>query len=402
MLFKTTDSAQQYPSAVTEAYKQLILGEGPSKDWLGWMTKPAELQKSKELRRICAIAEALQPTSDIVHIGAGGSIVGAECLDRLFTSKFNNGTPTIHYTGNTLSSLDIADLLAKLSNSYSIALTVYSKSGKTVEITETTNLIYELLCKKYGKRVAEQHVFAITGKSDSVLLDTAKANHWNTELIIQDNIGGRYGLMQPPVLLPAAVRGIDISELISGAAKAQSDFFDNPCNIAMQYASFLVTHHGNGKIIPYFAMNCQRSSDLLTWLLQLWGESISKNRVWGIPNGGLNSGALHYNGVGQQEAISIYGETQIRILPKTSAACTRFETLNNIMMDSALEAHRDGGTPCAVFELSLTPFEVAYFMQTQLYACAITGYATGVDPTEQEGVEAYKRIMRDKLKQLKN
>jgi glucose-6-phosphate isomerase len=194
--------------------ESLNSGTGPGSDFLGWLSLPEDIVP--QLDRIEKYAKHLRSITDTtVVIGIGGSYLGAKALSHSFASLTKTKHHEIIFAGQNISEDYLADLLEVLdTRNYSII--VISKSGTTTEPAIAFRILKDHLEKKVGKPSAADRIIAITDSAKGALRSLAEINGYET-LVIPDNIGGRYSVLTPVGLLPVAVSGLDIRQLIKGA-----------------------------------------------------------------------------------------------------------------------------------------------------------------------------------------
>lgn len=177
----------------------------------------------------------------LVVIGIGGSYLGARAVIEYMKSVnynlLNENTPKIYFVGNNMSSSYILDVL-KLCENKEVSINVISKSGTTTEPAIAFRIFREFMENKYGKEEAKKRIYCTTDQRKGTLKELSDANGYKT-FVIPDNIGGRFSVLTAVGLLPIAVSGVNIDELMKGAAKAQLDFSnaDISKNICYKYAA---------------------------------------------------------------------------------------------------------------------------------------------------------------------
>ena len=218
--FVTDEQLLEYENKIENTFKTIYDKLGAGNDFLGWVTLPSEMTKDF-IKDIKNQAELLRKKSEVfVVVGIGGSYLGAraviESLTHQFSSLINKGDETqIVYAGHNMSEDYLVELLELLDNKdYSMA--VISKSGTTTEPAVAFRILKNHLENKYGKEEAKTRIVAITDKERGALKTLANTECYKT-YIVSDNVGGRYSVLTPVGLLPIAVAGIDIEELVNGA-----------------------------------------------------------------------------------------------------------------------------------------------------------------------------------------
>ncbi|MCM0650749.1 glucose-6-phosphate isomerase [Clostridium swellfunianum] len=402
---------------VTEAHNMLHNGTGAGSDFLGWVDLPVNYDKD-EFSRIQKAAEKIKNNSDIlIVIGIGGSYLGARAaIESLSHSFYNNlpkakrGTPQIFFVGNNISSTYVTDLLEAI-DGLDISVNVISKSGTTTEPAVAFRIFKDYVEKKYGKEGAKERIFATTDKAKGALKSLADAEGYET-FVIPDDVGGRYSVLTAVGLLPIAVAGINIEELMKGAADARQDL-SNPNlseNDAYKYAAARNALYRKGKVTEILVNYEPALHFFNEWWKQLYGESEGKDNKGIFPAAVDFSTDLHSMGQYIQEGLRNIFETVINV-EKAKKEVTIEESAENIdglnflagkTMDfvnkkafqGTVLAHNDGGVPNIIVNLpELTPYHFGYAVYFFEKACGISGYINGVNPFDQPGVEAYKKNM---------
>ena len=264
---------------LTNARSLLETGRGLGGSFTGWVRFP-ETYDRKELERLIQTARIIREQSQVlVVIGIGGSYLGARAVLELLTSPNYNllcrDRPQIFFTGNTLSSDALSELLEYVEDR-SFSVLVISKSGTTLEPSVAFLLFRQLLEKKYGRVKARDRIFAITDRHDGALRALADQEGYAT-FSIPPSIGGRYSVLTAAGLLPLAAAKLDPEELLSGAADAmvrlRTPGQDNP---AWQYAAARNALYEGGKTIELLACYEPAFRCFGEWWKQLFGESEGK------------------------------------------------------------------------------------------------------------------------------
>jgi len=401
---------------VTVCYDMLIGKTGKGNNFLGWIDLPAQIDEDL-IKNIEADAKAIREKAEIlVVIGIGGSYLGARAVIDALSSPFTpiackSKNPLIVYAGNNISQDYHASLLDLLDNK-DYAIAVISKSGTTTEPAIAFRLLKNHLEKKYGIEEASSRIIAITDKSRGALKILSDKKGYKT-YVIPDDVGGRYSVLTPVGLLPIAVAGYNIRQLIEGAVEMRKLCMETAAlieNPAVCYAAVRTSLYRMGNQVEIL-VNYEPSLHYITeWWKQLYGESEGKEGEGLFPAGVDFTSDLHSMGQYIQEGQRILFETAIRIEKPCLMLTIPYEatdmdgmnfiagkTLHEVNSMAALGtklAHIDGDVPNleitlpAIDERSIG--ELIYFFE---FACGISGYLLGVNPFDQPGVEAYKKNM---------
>lgn len=401
---------------VVEVHRTLHLKD-TYEPFLGWVDLPHTYDQT-EFERIKKTAEKIRRDSDVfVVIGIGGSYLGAKAaFDSLHHHFYNQLSrderkgPEIYFAGQHMSESYVKDLFDVLEGK-EISVNVISKSGTTTEPAIAFRLFRTYMEKKYGKEEAAKRIYATTDRSKGALKALADEEGYET-FIVPDNIGGRYSVLTPVGLLPIAVSGLNIEEMMEGARKAQTDLLESCLrkNAAYQYATFRHLLYEKGKKIEMLVHYEPRLQSFAEWWKQLFGESEGKNGKGLFPASAKFSTDLHSIGQYIQEGPRHLFETVLHIeeitndivMEKTTTNTDGLDYLvgkslsfiNEKSFEGAVKAHTDGGVPNLVLHIPLfNEYYFGYLVYFFEKACAVSSLLLGVHPFNQPGVEAYKENM---------
>ena len=393
---------------------RLQKGDGIGGEFTGWVHLPTDYDR-EEFSRIKKAAGKIQSDSQaLVVIGIGGSYLGArgviECLCSPNYNLKKKDTPNIYFVGNGLSSEQLSETMALL-DGVDFSVNVISKSGTTTEPAVAFRFFRRLLEEKYGKDEAAKRIYATTDRKRGALKSLADENGYET-FVVPDDIGGRYSVLTAVGLLPIAVAGIDIDELMSGAAAMQEvcRADDMAANPAWQYAAARYELYRSGKRIEILAAYEPSFRFMAEWWKQLYGESEGKENKGLFPASVEFTADLHSMGQYIQQGERHIFETVVRFGASADENPVPFDPtdgdgLNFLAgksmdyiaaqaMDGTLLAHVEGGVPNIILRVgqknAFTLGEMIYFFE---YACGLSGYLLDVNPFDQPGVEAYKKNM---------
>jgi glucose-6-phosphate isomerase len=399
------------------AHEQLHSKTGAGSDYTGWVDLPHNYDR-EEFARIQQAAAQIQSDSDaLVVIGIGGSYLGARAAIEMLSHSFYNvlpkgkrKTPEIYFVGNNISSTYVTHLLQLLEGK-ELSVNVISKSGTTTEPAIAFRIFRELMEKKYGRDGARKRIYATTDQARGALKQLATAEGYET-FVIPDDVGGRYSVLTAVGLLPIAVAGIDIQAMMQGAADAATTF-NNPNvaeNLCYQYAAVRNSLYRKGKTTEIFVSYEPSMHFVAEWWKQLYGESEGKDQRGIFPAAVDFSADLHSMGQYIQDGVRNLFETVIQIgqVPEEIVIAEDAENLDGLnflagktmdfvnkkAFEGTMLAHTDGGVPNLVVTLQgMTAYDFGYMVYFFEKACGISGYLLGVNPFDQEGVEAYKKNM---------
>ena len=398
---------------VKAAHQQLTDKTGLGNDFLGWVTLPADYDK-EEFARIKAAAKKIQGNSDVfVVIGIGGSYLGARAaIEFLKSDKYNDlrkDTPAIYFAGNSISSTALQELV-QICEGKDVSINMISKSGTTTEPAIATRALRWMLERKYGTDGAKKRIYAITDPCKGALRQMAEEEGWET-FVIPPDVGGRFSVLSPVGLLPMAVAGIDIRQVMAGAAEAKETYnlrsFENPVWL---YAATRNLLYRNGKVMEIFESYEPSFKMFGGWWQQLFGESEGKDGKGIFPVSAEFTADLHSLGQMIQQGERNMFETMVRFAPPEHLYTIGGDYKNldglNYLEGKTLDfvdeqafrgtvaAHVDGGVPVMVMDCGelndAKVGEMFYFLEL---CCGVSAYMLGVNPFNQPGVEFYKRNM---------
>jgi glucose-6-phosphate isomerase len=402
---------------VTEAHNMLHNKTGAGNDFVGWVDLPVNYDKD-EFARIKKAAEKIKSNSDVlIVIGIGGSYLGARAaIESLSHSFYNNlpkgkrTTPQVFFAGNNISSTYMADLLEAI-DGMDISVNVISKSGTTTEPAIAFRIFKDYLEKKYGKEGARERIYATTDRARGALKSLADAEGYET-FVIPDDVGGRFTVLTPVGLLPIAAAGIDIDEMMKGAAAAREAYLttDIVSNDCYKYAAVRNALYRKGKVTEIL-VNYEPSLHYFNeWWKQLFGESEGKDHKGIFPAAVDFSTDLHSMGQYIQDGLRNIFETVVNVeKPRKEVtietspenidglnfvAGNTMDFVNKKAFQGTVLAHNDGGVPNIIVNVpQLDAYNFGYTAYFFEKACGISGYLNGVNPFDQPGVEAYKKNM---------
>lgn len=408
--FMNQHEVDYFSEFVGAAHHMLHEKKGPGSDFLGWVNLPLEYDR-EEFARIKEAAKRIRSNSDaLIVIGIGGSYLGARSAIESLSHTFHNqmsGTTQVYFAGQNISSTYLTHLL-ELVKDKDISLNVISKSGTTTEPAIAFRILRDYMEKKYGKEEARKRIYATTDASKGALKKLADEEGYES-FIIPDDVGGRYSVLTAVGLLPIAAAGLDIDQMMAGAAAAAKKY-NNPdlaTNESYQYAAVRNALYRKGKTIELL-VNFEPSLHYVSeWWKQLFGESEGKDQKGLYPASVDFTTDLHSMGQYVQEGRRDLIETVVAVnkarielaIPTDADDLDGLNFLSGMTMDEVNKkaavgtrlAHVDGGVPNLIVELDelneYTYGEMVYFFEK---ACGISGLLLGVNPFDQPGVEAYK------------
>lgn len=401
---------------IKEAILKLENGTGAGNDFIGWTDLASKTPKSL-LDAIEETARILRENCEVVIVaGIGGSYLGSraviEALSNSFIQSVRDGkNPQILFAGHNISEDYLYELTEYIKDK-KFGIINISKSGTTTETALAFRLLKKQCEDQRGKDVARKVIVAITDAKRGAARVCADKEGYRS-FIIPDNVGGRFSVLTPVGLLPIAVAGFDIRQLVKGAADMEGlttsgvKFEDNP---AALYAAVRNALYRSGKKIEILVNFQPKLHYLSEWWKQLYGESEGKDGKGIFPASADFSTDLHSMGQWIQEGERTIFETVISVdkvqhsvlVPSDDEnldglnflAGKHVDEVNKMAELGTQLAHVDGGVP----NIRITVPELnEYWIGQLIYmfekGCGISGYVLGVNPFNQPGVEAYKKNM---------
>ena len=412
--FVSAETINGYAERVAEAQKALEAGTCPGNDFLGWLHLPSSITPAF-LDEIKATAATLRSECDAVVVaGIGGSYLGAKAVIEALSNSFqwlvaDGKNPVILFAGNNIGEDYLSELTAYLSGKRFGVINI-SKSGTTTETALAFRLLKKQCEDQRGKDVARKVIVAITDAKRGAARTCADKEGYKS-FVIPDNVGGRFSVLTPVGLLPIAVAGFDIDQLVRGAQDmektAAAPFAENP---AAQYAATRYALYAAGKKIEILANYQPKLHFIAEWWKQLFGESEGKDGKGIYPASVDLTTDLHSMGQWIQDGERTIFETVISVetpehellFPSDDEnldglnflAGKRVDEVNKMAELGTQLAHVDGGVPnirIAIDRLDAYHLgQLIYFFER---ACGIHCQLLGVNAFNQPGVEAYKKNM---------
>ncbi len=403
--------------SVALAKETLVSKTGAGNDFLGWLDLPVDYDK-EEFDRIKKAAKKIQSDSEVlIVIGIGGSYLGARAAIEFLRHNFYNmiskeirETPEIYFVGNSISSTYLSNLIDVIGDrDYSV--NIISKSGTTTEPAIAFRIFKEMLEQKYGKEEAAKRIYATTDKARGALKNLSNEEGYES-FVVPDDVGGRFSVLTAVGLLPIAVSGANIDQLMKGAQEGrklalESEFEEND---ALLYAAVRNLLLRKGKTVEILA-NYEPSLHYISeWWKQLYGESEGKDQKGIFPASVDLTTDLHSMGQFIQDGNRILFETVMNVETSRCDLTIKKEDVdldglnylagktvdfvNKSAMNGTILAHTDGNVPNLVINI---PIQNEFFLGELFYffefACGVSGYLLGVNPFNQPGVESYKKNM---------
>ncbi|HLA37213.1 MAG TPA: glucose-6-phosphate isomerase [Candidatus Brocadiales bacterium] len=377
---------------------------------------PYQKETSEEIKRIGR--ELRSWVKDFVVLGIGGSALGNIALHQALNPPYISGheNPRIHVV-DTIDP-DLFDGLLKSLDLKHTVFNVISKTGTSMETVAQFLIVRERLKDSLGS-VYRRHIITTTDPEDGALRRLAEREGYR-QLFIPKEVGGRYSVLSPVGLLSAAVSGINIDELLAGAAE-----MDRLCQVGARHAVPLQENPAMlGACLQYLSYKRGRHITVIMpyssaleavgeWFCQLWAESLGKKSS--LKGKVIHCGPTPVRAVGptdQHSQLQLYMEgpfdkvitfvaverfkAQVKI-PQFPEA--DFQYLSGHTLAGLMEAERRGtelalaeaGRPSyTIYIPELSAFHVGGLLYMFQVQTALAGKLFGVDPFNQPSVAAGK------------
>ncbi len=397
--------------ALRNAHRELMARRG--KD-LGFYDLPDNESVVKaiesEVQRLRSIAD------DLLVLGIGGSSLGGQALVSAL-AKAGPNSNRVHFLDNvdpdtintTLDSLDPARTVAA----------VITKSGGTVETLAQLLIVRGWFKKSLGQGESQNRMVFVTDPEKGFLRELSKSEGIRA-FEIPENVGGRFSVLSPVGLLPAAFVGVDIGALLAGAREmvervTNDDVANNPACMMAGASMMAAEKLGKSSLVMMPYSDSLRT--LTSWFVQLWAESLGKrvNRHGET----VYAGQTPIPAVGatdQHAQLQLFVEgprdkivTIIEVehpekalpIPDELENIPELTFLKGRDLYDLLQAERratraallDAGVP--VLDIKLPKSDAANvggLIILMEAACACAGILSGINPFDQPGVEAGKKM----------
>ena len=389
------------------------------------------LISEKERKELLSLGDTAKTYDVLISIGIGGSYLGNQTLFDLFRGPYWNemtkeerkGYPKVYFAGQNVDPVSISELAdcirreqKRAGRRLHVLLLVISKSGTTIEPVSAVRGLEKLLSD-----VCDLHLMAITDKEKGRIRPLAEKHHFPC-FTVPDGIGGRFSVFSQAGLVFGMLTGIDIREFLKGAAMVEEacgseEIEENPALLvaALKYIAMKDYGISTEIIMPYG----DKLRSLGWWYAQLLGESLGKKYDLGKHE--VFNGRTPVASVGTTDMHSLTQEHQqgkknklvqfISVKEPTrdvEVECNEKDATGPVpmsrMLDAALRANEEalaseGRMSCHITMERLTPFHVGALMYFFFLAIAYEGTLANVNVYDQPGVEDYKKILHEDLRE---
>lgn len=408
---KLNENINDYAEAVAKIDAELVGGTCKGNDFIGWM-KWHEAYDRAEFDRILEAAKRIQENSDVLVVcGIGGSYLGPRAAIEMVNGLYPADQKVeVIYTGNTFSSTYINQVMEYIKDKR-VTVNVISKSGTTTETAIAFRILEQFMVDKYGDE-AKKRIIATTDKARGTLKTLADAKGYET-FVIPDDIGGRFSVITPVGLLPIAVAGVSIADLMQGLTDGMKEYgsanvSENP---AYEYAVARRILQHMGYDVEMFVEYEPQMQKVAEWWKQLFGESEGKDGLGILPDSAVFSTDLHSLGQFIQDGKKVLFETNLYVdqppvdIPfphdeqnldnMNYLAGKSVDWVNKMAAQGTLEAHEvTGNVPNIVLTMpGMTAYDFGNMCAFFFKAIAMTTLLNDSNPFNQPGVEVYKKNM---------
>jgi glucose-6-phosphate isomerase len=382
---------------------------------LGWIDLPED---SETIQAILEYARELDGKTDLVVLGIGGSSLGAVTVITALQHPYRNAQAQgeglrVHFVDNV--DPDTIHGLMEVLEPSTTLVNVISKSGATAETMAAYLAFKKWLADEVGDAYKRQ-IIATTDPKTGNLRPLAEREGYQT-FAVPPSVGGRYSVLSAVGLLPIALAGIDIKELLKGAAEANrmisAPLADNPIKQAalVQYLAYR-----RGKPISVLMPYSTRLRALSDWFVQLWAESLGK--LVNLDGSIVHEGSTPLGALGttdQHSKVQLFNEgpnnklvafvrlanfgtemvipdSEPEIEELSYLAGQTFNKLINAEQAATAQALLEHGKPNYTLTLErLDAYHLGLLLQFLEWQTALMGEMTYINAYNQPGVELGKR-----------
>lgn len=386
----------------------------------------------EEKKDLLSLWEEAKSYDAVISIGIGGSYLGNQVLFDLFcgpywnqlTKKERHGYPQVYFAGQNVDPVSLIELSSCISREserlqgrrMKVLLLVISKSGTTIEPVTAVRGLKRLLAP-----VCDIYLMAITDKEKGRIRPLAEKEHFPC-FTVPDGIGGRFSVFSQVGLVFASLVGIPIEEFLNGAKMVEEacwseNWQENPALLLAALKFIAMKEYGITAevVMPYG----DKLRSFGWWYAQLLGESLGKK--YDLDGNVVYNGRIPVASVGTTDMHSLTQEHQqgkknklvqfisVEQLPEDlSVLCDEKDVSGMVPMSRMLAAARraneealakEGRMSCHISMKMLTPFHVGALMYFFFLAIAYEGAMANVNAFDQPGVEDYKKILHEELRE---
>lgn len=260
-----------------KAIKNIILNKArPMMDWLDLPFQDSDFVKEIQVYG----KEISEKYENFIVLGIGGSALGAKAIKQALYTNYSPDKQNKKIKVKVIDNVDCEKFLRILQkvNIEKTMFNVVTKSGSTVEILTMFAIVLNKLKAKLGENYYKNIV--VTTESTNALWNFSKQNKTKT-YEVPKGVGGRYSILCPVGLLPAAVMGIDLTKLLNGARRIYNDFKNQEAGKNLCFKSALINYKYflKGKREIYLLPYAHRLGKMADFYIQLLSESLGKEKT---------------------------------------------------------------------------------------------------------------------------
>jgi glucose-6-phosphate isomerase len=383
-------------------------------------------QMSPQVAEIERVAAELRRFENVIVIGIGGSSLGAKAVNRaLNNTRDPAARPTLYFLENVDPYL-LQHVLDRVQPE-NTAVVPISKSGGTIETVVQYLILRDWLERNLGAERARHHQWVVTDPNHGWLRELSREENLPS-LPVPPRVGGRYSVLTAVGLLPLAVAGIDIKELLAGAAAnaVRCTSPDPARNVALQMAALHYLQDVKRGVRVSIMMPYVHPLRLFgDWYCQLWAESLGKlsPEPGHPPAGTLPVRAM--GAVDQHSQLQMYLESRHDkmftflalenwdrncTLPLPAPQAKRFPYLQDRLMSDVIEAEFSAtrsvvtqtGHPNLTIHLpALDAYAMGQLIDLYQRVTVYAGLLYGINPLDQPAVERGKKLAVENLSTAK-
>ncbi len=304
---------EQYKTKISNIITDLYKNKDVPGKWLKWLNLGYKEDLVKEINEY---AQSVKGKFDnVLVLGIGGSALGGICVTEALLKPYWNilnkeqrdGFPRIFFLDN-IDPDQINGLLEVLDLKKTL-VTVITKSGTTAETMSAFMILEEKMEKLLGSS-SKDNIVTVTDETKGILREITNEKGYKS-FIVPDDVGGRFSVFSAVGLLPFAIVGIDIAEMLKGVRNIDKEFqnTDIEKNIAAQNALIHYLMDKKGKNLSVMMPYSSRLKFVSDWYVQIWAESLGKETD--LNGNKVNIGPTPLKALGatdQHSQVQLYNE----------------------------------------------------------------------------------------------
>ena len=406
---------------IGEAHKDMMNRRKEGK--LPFLDIPAQIKALRKLKR--SADDIRKRIDNFVVLGIGGSALGARAifkalrpLNQNLLEKSKRRFPRL-FVADNVDPEGINSLLNLVDPRHTV-FNIVSKSGTTTETMSQFFVVYDQIRRSLGRSSLKDHIIVSTDPQEGVLKKVSDQMGFETFDILP-GLGGRFSVLTSVSLMPLAVAGVNVAELLRGANQAaeictRQNLWNNPAYLfaAVAYALRM----NKGRTIMVMMPYAEALSEVVDWFSLLWAESLGKTLT--MDGRQIQAGQTPVKALGvtdQHSQIQLYMEgPQDKVIVflgvKNFRTDVKIPTLFKEQDDlKYLGGHTLGqlvrielAATARALAMSerpnmtltmpkITPASIGYLLYLLEVAAITSGYLYQVNPMDQPGVEMGRNLV---------